>query len=170
MLLHTKSKMLSIHQKMSVLNEEEQVVYTVESKAISIHDTTFIRDAEGRDVATLTHKPISLHETHDIAMASGETIELRTELFHFTDDVIHLEGLGWELHGDMLQHNYEIVDGEGRVLASAHHKWVSVHDVYFIDVLDESQIDRIVCVYVALEKIVRERESRRMNQSSEPQS
>lgn len=168
MLLHTRSKLLSIHQKMDILDEDDRVVYTVESKVVSIHNTTTVTDADGQEVAVLTHKPISLHETHDIAMASGEKIELRTELFHFTDDVVDLTGVGWQLRGDMLQHNYEIVDGDGRVLATAHHKWASLHDVYTIDILDESQTDRIVCVYVALEKIIRERETRRAN--SEPQN
>ncbi len=167
MLLHTKSKLLSIHQKMDILDEEDCVVYTVESKVVSIHNTTTISNAAGQEVAVLTHKPISLHETHDLVMASGEKIELRTELFHFTDDVVDLSGIGWQLRGDMLQHSYEIVDEAGRVLASAHHKWVSLHDVYYIDVLDESQTDRIVCIYVALEKIIRERETRRADSGTQ---
>ena len=165
MLLHAKSKMLSIHKKMEIMDEADQVVYTVESKAISIHDTTYVRSAAGDTIATISHKPISLHETHIIEFADGEQVEVRTEWFHVMNDVIDLEGLGWQLRGDVLQHNYEFVNSLGGVLARTHQKWVSLHDVYYIDVLDEAQLDKIVCVYVALERIIREREIRRENES-----
>ncbi len=166
MLLHAKSKMLSIHKKMEIMDEADQVVYTVESKAISIHDTTYVRNAAGDTVATISHKPISLHETHDITFADGSVVEVRTEWFHVMRDVIDLEGLGWQMRGDVLQHNYEFVDGSGITLARTHQKWVSLHDVYYIDVLDEGQLDKIVAVYVALERIIREREIRRENEST----
>ncbi len=165
MLLHAKSKMLSIHKKMEIMDEADQVLYTVESKAVSIHDTTTVRNAAGETVATIKHKPISLHETHIIELADGEEAEVRTELFHVMQDVIDLEGLGWQMRGDILQHNYEFVNSLGGVLARTHQKWVSLHDVYYIDVLDESQVDKIVSVYVALERIIREREIRRENES-----
>ena len=165
MLLHAKSKMLSIHKKMEIMDEADQVLYTVESKALSIHDTTYVRNASGDTIATIKHKPISLHETHIIEFADGEEVEVRTEWFHVMNAVIDLEGLGWQMRGDVLQHNYEFVNSLGGVLARTHQKWVSLHDVYYIDVLDESQIDRIVAVYVALERIIREREIRRENES-----
>ena len=165
MLLHAKSKMLSIHKKMEIMDEDDRVLYTVESKAISIHDTTYIRNAEGETIATISHKPISLHETHEIEFADGERVEVRTEWFHVMNDVIDLDGLGWQLRGDVLQHNYEFVNQLGAVMARTHQKWVSLHDVYYIDVVDERQLDRIVCIYVALERIIREREIRRENES-----
>ena len=166
MLLHAKSKMLSIHKKMEIMDEADQVLYTVESKAISIHDTTYVRNAAGETIATITHKPISLHETHDVTFADGSVVEVSTEWFHVMRDVIDLEGLGWQMRGDVLQHNYEFVNQLGAVLARTHQKWVSLHDVYYIDVLDESQVDRIVAIYVALERIIREREIRRENEST----
>ena len=154
---------MSIHDKVQVLGEADQVVYSVESKVFSIHHATTVRDAQGREVAQITQKPLSLHETHDIVMTDGEKIELRTEIFHVMKDVIDLEGVGWQLQGDILEHDYQIVDGRGMPLARAHHKWVSVHDVYYIDVMDESQTDKIVCVYLALEQIIRMRELQRAN-------
>ncbi len=165
MLLHAMSKMLSIHKKMKIMDEADQVLYTVESKAVSIHDTTYVRNAAGEDIATIKHKPISLHETHIVEFADGEEVEVRTEWFHVMNDVINLEGLGWQMRGDVLQHNYEFISAEGDVLARTHQKWVSLHDVYYIDVLDESQLDRIVVMYAALERIIREREIRRENES-----
>ncbi len=163
MLLHTKAKMLSIHKKIEIMDEDDRVVYEVESKAVSVHDTTFIRKADGEEIAKVTKKPISMHETHTIEMASGEEIDIKTEWFHLMNDVIKIDSMGWELHGDVLQHNYELYDAMGNLVASTHRKWVSLHDVYYIDIRNESLTDRIVCVYVTLEKIIRDREQGRMN-------
>ncbi len=163
MLLHTKAKMLSLHQKIEILDEADKAVYHVESKVVSMHDTTYIYDAQHRQLAVMKRKPVSLHETHDITLASGEEIEIRTELFHLMNDVIRIDSLGWELHGDVLQHNYELINENGQVIATTHHKWVSLHDVYYIDILQEKDVDRIVCIYVMLEKIIRGREQRREN-------
>ena len=151
---------------MEIMDEADQVVYTVESKVLTIHNTTYVHNAQGDEVAVITNKPVSLHETHEIRMASGEQFEMRTELMHLMDDVIDLDGIGWQLRGDMLQHNYQILNERGEMIATTHQKWVSVHDVYFIDVLDEGQVDKIVSVYVALEKIIRARELRRENEAS----
>ena len=163
MLLHTKAKMFSLHQKIEILNEADEPVYHVESKVFSLHGITYIYDAQNRQLAVMKRKPVSLHETHDITLASGEEIEIRTELFHLMNDVIRIDSLGWELHGDFLQHNYELIDQNGQVVATTHHKWVSLHDVYYIDILRENEVDRIVCIFVMLEKIIRGREQRREN-------
>lgn len=161
MLLHTKSKMLSLHQKIEILNENNAAVYHVESKVVSIHNTTYIYDAHKRQIAVIKRKPVSMHETHTLEMASGEVIEISTDWFHLMDDVIRIDSLGWQLHGDVLQHNYELIDEHGQTAATTHHKWVSLHDVYYINVLNERELDRIVCIYVMLEKIIRDREQRR---------
>lgn len=157
MQLHMKSKVFSLHSKMEILNEEEQPVYHVSSKVISIHNMTYVKNAKDEEVATITRKPISLHETHFVEMANGFKFEMRTEWFHIMQDIINIEELGWRLHGDFMQHNYEILDSTDRVLAKTHMKWFSIHKIFYIDIEDESHIDQIIALYVALERIIQDR-------------
>lgn len=155
--LHMKSKVFSLHGKMDILDEEENIVYTVESKAISIHNKTYLQDSQGNEIAYIYRKPISLHETHFVEMNNGVNFELRTEWFHIVKDIINIEELGWSLRGDFFQHNYEILDENERVIASTHMKWFSIHKVYYIDIMDDSKIDTIVALDVALERIMQDR-------------
>ena len=123
-------------------------------------EATYLKRAHGEEVATITCKVVSLHDTHLIEMKNGQTVELRSELLHATKDVLDIEALGWQLVGDLVQHNYRLADvnDEGRLLAQTHRRWLSLHNTYEIEILDEARADLIVAVLVALDKIVEDRE------------
>ena len=160
MKLWMKAKIASIHNKIDITDENKTPVYHVQSKVLSIHNVTYLKRANGEEVATITCKVVSLHETHLIEMRSGQTVELRSELFHATKDVLDIEALGWQLVGDLVQHNYRLidVDDEGRLLARTHRKWLSLHNTYEVEIMEEESADLIVAVLVALDKIVCDRE------------
>lgn len=165
MKLHVKSKIFSIHHKMDILNEDDELVYQVSSKAISMHDKTYLTDAAGREVAYLHAKLISIHNIHYVDMHDGTSFSLSEELFHLRD-VIDIDGLGWKLQGDFLAHDFMICSNDGRILATAHRKWVSLHNMYYLDILDESQMDLIVACYVVLEHILSLRQEERADTAS----
>lgn len=164
--LHMKSKVFSIHGKMEILDEEENIVYTVESKAISIHNKTYVHNAEGKEIAYISRKPVSLHETHFVEMSDGQNFELRTEWLHIVQDIINIDELGWKLHGDFLKHDYEVLDAQDRVIASTHMKWFSIHQIYYINIMDDSKMDTIIALCVALERIIQDRTAASTSMSS----
>ena len=51
--LFTSSKVFSLHHRIEVVNDREEVVYRAESKAISLHDRTQIFDAQDNLVAKM---------------------------------------------------------------------------------------------------------------------
>ena len=158
MKLRIKSKIASAHRKMEITGSGGQVLYRVHSKVVSLHGTTFLTRENGDEVAVITASPMSLRDTHRIEMADGSIVDIRTELLHLTKDVLGIDALGWYLSGDLVQHNYKLMDSEGRILAQAHRKWMSLHNTYELEVEDESQLDSIMAVLVALERIVEDRQ------------
>lgn len=158
MKLKMKEKIASIHNKIEITDEHGNVMYHIQSKVFSLHNTTVLTDAEGSDIATVTRNMMSLHDTHLIVLGDGTSIELRAELLHLTKDVLTIDSLGWQLVGDLVQHNYQLMDDQGQLLARTHRKWMSLHNTYEVEVLDEERMDLIVAVLVALDKIVADRE------------
>ena len=63
MKLRFKEKMVSIHGKMEVLDENDEAVYRVASKAITIHGETRIEDAAGNEVASMRKRCPSITST-----------------------------------------------------------------------------------------------------------
>lgn len=161
--LHLKNKILSMHHEIDIFDEADNQVYKVKSKAISIHDKTTISNAQGEEIASIHRKVISIHETYFVEMSNGISFDMRTELLHIFKEVIDIEALGWKILGNFMEHNYRIEDASGRLLASAHRKWISVHEKYAIDIQDESQADIIIAVYVVLEHIITMREAETVN-------
>lgn len=170
MKMRIKSKIASLHSKMEITDENGQAQYYVHSKVLSLHNVTYIDRADGETVATLTRKPVSAHEVHLIEMADGTTVEIRTELWHVTKDILDIDELGWNLVGSAVQHDYKLMDSEGQVLAESHRKWLSLHNTYEVDVVDEAQMDKIVAVLVSLDKILGERQLRTSEFSRGPES
>lgn len=166
MKLQMRSKIASIHNKIEVTDEYGEAVYHIQSKVVSIHDTTFLKRADGGDIATITKKVVSLHDTHFIEMNDGRTVEIRPELLHLTKDVVDIDALGWKLVGDIVQHNYQLLDAQGQILAEIHRKWISLHNTYEIDARQEDSLDMIVAVLIALDKIVEDRRRTMASSSS----
>lgn len=157
MKLQIKSKVVSIHDKIDVLDENENPVYHVHTKALTIHDKTYIEDAAGNEVAYIHAKAVSIHHVYYVEMANGETFELKESLKHIRD-FVDIEPLGWQLRGDsILEFDFQIYDADGAVLASAHRKFVSIHGIYDMEIYDESKADQIVAIFIIMKHIVENR-------------
>ncbi|MCI1665546.1 MAG: LURP-one-related family protein [Atopobiaceae bacterium] len=154
--LHIKAKIMTVHQKMDVLDVDENPVYHVGSKMISITDKTDVVKADGTFVAHIHRKPVSIHDVYYVEMADGAEFELREELLHMSDH-IDIDALGWKLVGHFPGFNYELFGADGSLIARAHVKVASIHQIYYIDVIDEAHADEIVCLFVILHHIVSQR-------------
>ena len=130
--LFTSSKVFSLHHRIEVTDDHENVRYNAETQFPSIHDKTDIYDSNGRYVAHIERKFFSLHERHYITMENGLSFELSNELFHLIKDITNVEGLGWQLQGNILGLNFEIYDESGRIIALISQKMFSLHDNRYI--------------------------------------
>lgn len=120
-------------------------------------------DSSGNVIAHLEKKPISLHEIHYVNMADGRNFTLSNELFHIVDDITNIEGLGWQIRGNVLGLAFNLVDANEQPVASIGRKMISIHDKYCIDIYQPAYEDVIVAIVIQLEKMM---EDRRDNESS----
>lgn len=157
--LFTSSKVLSLHQHTDITNEREQVVYQARSKFPSLHDKTDVSDASGRHIAHIERKILTLHERHYVTMADGRQFELSNELWHVVRDITNIEGLGWQLKGNIVGLNFELYDEKGGVVAVIGQKMLSLHDKYCIDIYQPEQEEIVVSILVALQHMIRDREA-----------
>ena len=159
MKLHIKGKIISIHKKMEVLDENDNLAYQVSSKALSIHDKTYITDSQGNEIAYIHAKAISIHQVHYVEMNNGINFEIRLELGHPIHNVLDIIEFGWQIRGQFAAHDYEIADSNGNVLAAAHRKWFSAHGIYYLDIFDDSKSDMLLAAYIVLEHILSNQEA-----------
>ena len=155
--LFTTTKVFTLHHHIDITDEQGSIVYQAGTKFPSIHDKTDIRDAEGRHVAHIERKLMTLHERHYVTMADGKKFEMSNELFHLVKDITNIEGLDWQLRGNIAGLNFELYDGQDRVIAVIGQKMLSMHDKYCIDLYQPEFQDITIAILVTLQHMIKDR-------------
>lgn len=157
--LFTSTKVFTLHHHIDITDGNENIRYQSRSKVISLHDKTDVFRVSGEPVAHIERKLFSFHERHFITMADGLQFELSNEFFHIIKDITNIEGLGWQLRGNILGLNFELLDTDGSVIAVIGQKMLSIHDKYCIDIYKSEYEEIVVAILVALQHMIRDRAS-----------
>ena len=157
--LFTSTKVFSFHHNITITDDRETPVYYSRSKFFSIRDKTDITDAGAQPVAHMERKFWTLHQRHYVTMADGLKFELSNELFHIVKDITNIEGLGWQLRGNILGLNFELYDQAGNIIAVIGQKMLSIHDKYCVDIYQPEQEKIVVAILVTLQHMIRDRSS-----------
>ena len=157
--LFTSTKVFTLHHRIDITDDREQVVYQAQTKFLSLHDKTDITDASGNPVAHIEKKILTLHQRHFITMSDGQSFELSNELFHLIKDITNIEGLGWQLQGNILGLNFELYDQAGNVIAVIGQKMLSIHDKYCVDIYQPELERQVIAILITLQHMIRDREN-----------
>ena len=155
--LFTSTKVLSLHHDIEITDNSGSVVYRARTKFPSLHDKTDITTASGEQVAHIESKLFSLHERHYVTMADGVSFELSNELMHLVKDITNIEGLGWQLRGNIVGLNFQLYDRDDSVIAVMSQKMLSLHDKYCVDIYRPEYEPAVVAILVALQHIMSDR-------------
>lgn len=157
--LFTSTKVLTLHHHIDIADEHGNLAYESNTKFPSIHRKTDITDAKGRQVAHIEAKVLTLHARHYVTMADGTGFELSNELFHLIKDIFNIEGLGWQLKGNIVGLNFQLYDENGKIVAVIGQKMLSLHDKYCIDIYQPEHEEKVVAILVTLQHIIYERQA-----------
>ena len=168
--LFTTSKVFTLHKHIDITDAQERVVYQADTKFPSLHDKTDIVDAEGNPVAHIERKLLTLHQRHFVTMASGESFEISNELWHLVKDITNIEGLGWQLRGNISGLNFELYDVDESVIAVIGQKMFSIHDKYCIDIYRPDLEPAVIAILVTLQHMMKDRAAAAASSSSSSSS
>ena len=155
--LFTTTKVFTLHHHIDITDDREQVVYQSNSKFFSIRDKTDVTRADGTQVAHIERKFFTLHERHYVNMADGTNFELSNEIFHLIKDITNIEGLGWQLRGNIAGLNFQLYDGQENIIAVISQKLISLHDKYCIDIYRAEEEEKVVAILVTLQHMMKDR-------------
>ena len=155
--LFTTTKVFTLHHHIDIVDEREQVVYQANTKFPSIHDKTTVTRADGTQVAFIWRKLLTLHQRHFVTMSDGKEFQLSNELFHLIKDITNIEGLGWQLRGNIAGLNFQLYDENNNILAVIGQKIFSIHDKYCIDIYQPEAEERVIAILVTLQHMMRDR-------------
>ena len=168
--LFTTTKVFTLHHHIDITDGSENIVYQSNTKFPSLHDKTDITDASGNQVAHIERKFFTLHNRHFVTMADGTQFEIASEFWHLVKDIINIEGLGWQMRGNIMALNFQLYDRDDSVIAVISQKMFSLHDKYCIDIYRPEDEPTVVAILVTLQHIMRDRAAASSSVSSSSSS
>ena len=146
MKLYIKEKVFSWGDKFTVKDEYGRDKYIVEGEVLSFGKKLHVYDLSGREVAFIKQEIWSFLPRFYVFCGDRQVAEIKKE-FTLLFPKYSIEGLGWEINGSFMAHDYEITQS-GRSIVVISKEWMTWGDSYELDILNPA--DELVALAVVL--------------------
>ena len=146
MRLYIKEKVFSWGDKFTVKDASGADKYIVEGEVFSWGKKLHVYDMMGREVAFIKQEVWSWMPTYYVFCNGLQVAEIKKE-FTFFFPKYSIEGLGWEIDGRFMAHDYEITKA-GCTIVTISKEWMTWGDSYELDITDPA--DELVALAVVL--------------------
>ena len=146
MKLYIKEKVFSWGDKFTVKDACGEDRYTVQGEVFSWGKKLHVYDRTGAEVAFIRQRLWSFLPRYDVFCGGNRVAEIRKE-FTFFFPRYTVEGLGWEISGSFMAHDYEITQS-GRPIVRISKEWMTWGDSYELEVLNPA--DELIALAVVL--------------------
>ena len=146
MRLYIKEKVFSWGDKFTVKDEFGNDRYFVEGEVFTLGKKLHVYDTAGNEVAFIKQELFTLMPRYCVFCGGEQVAEIRKE-FSFLFPRYSIDGLGWEIEGRFMAHEYEITR-DGYPIVSISKEWMTWGDSYELDIANPA--DEIVALAVVL--------------------
>lgn len=134
MKLYIKQKIFTFGDKFSIYDENGRERYYVEGEVFTFGKKLHLYSLEGKELAYIEQRIFTFLPKYTIYINGNEIAEVVKE-FAFFRNIYSVNGLGWSVDGDFLDHDYT-VESEGRTIATVAKEWFTLGDAYEINISD----------------------------------
>ena len=152
MKLYIKEKVFSWGDKFTVKDEYGYDKYVVEGEVFSWGKKLHIYDMTGREVAFIKQEVWSFLPRFYVFCGGQQVAEIKKE-FTFLFPKYSIEGLGWEIDGSFLAHEYEITKG-GRTIVTISKEWMTWGDSYELNIANPADEILALAVVIAIDCVM----------------
>jgi len=146
MKLYIKQKVFSWGDKFTVKDENGQDRYVVEGEVFTFGKKLHVYDMTGHEVAFIKQEVWSFMPRYYVFCGDRQIAEIKKE-FTFLFPKYSIEGLGWEVDGSFMAHDYEITQN-GYPIVNIRKEWMTWGDSYELNIANPQ--DEIVALAVVL--------------------
>ena len=146
MKLYIKEKVFSWGDKFTVKDEYGNDKYFVQGEVFSWGKKLHVCDSEDREVAFIKQEVWSLLPRFYVFCGDEQIAEIKKE-FTFLFPKYSIQGLGWEIEGRLMAHDYEIIKN-GKSIVTISKEWMTWGDSYELNIANPE--DEIVALAVVL--------------------
>jgi uncharacterized protein YxjI len=149
MTLYIKQKVFSWKDKFTIKDAAGNDRYYVEGELFSWGHKLHVYNAAGREVAFLKQKLMTIKPRFEVYVGDRLEVEVVKEITLFRDRY-SLLGTDWTVRGDLLDHNYSIMNGM-RTIATISKAWFTWGDSYEVNIDDGINDVLVVATVLAID-------------------
>lgn len=146
MKLYIKEKVFSWGDKFTVKDAYGEDKYIVEGEVFTFGKKLHVYDRAGREVAFIKQEIWSFLPRYYVFCGDRQIAEIKKE-FTFLFPRYTIDGLGWEIDGSFMAHDYQITK-QGRKIVTISKEWMTWGDSYELDIADPA--DELVALAVVI--------------------
>ena len=146
MKLYMKEKVFSWGDRFTVKDENGWDKYFVQGEVFSLGKKLHILNIHDEEVAFVQQRLLTLMPRFTVFMGGREVAQIRKEFTLLFQRYV-IDGLGWEVEGSILAHEYEIRKN-GRTIVRISKEWLTWGDSYMLDIADPA--DELIALAVVL--------------------
>ena len=146
MKLYIKEKVFSWGDKFTVKDAYGEDKYIVEGEVFTFGKKLHVYDRSGREVAFIKQEVWSFLPRYYVFCGDRQIAEIKKE-FTFLFPRYTIEGLGLEIDGSFMAHDYQITK-QGRKIVTISKEWMTWGDSYELDIADPA--DELVALAVVI--------------------
>ncbi|MBQ8085627.1 MAG: LURP-one-related family protein [Lachnospiraceae bacterium] len=150
--LYMKQKIFSWKDRFTIKDQNDSDRYTVEGELISIGKKLHVYDMNNNEVAFVQQKVLTLLPRFFVFVNGTQVAEIVKE-FTILRPKYRIEGLNWEVKGDLFDHDYQIIEN-GREIVRIHKVWFSWGDSYELDIADGANEEMVLAVVLAIDCVL----------------
>lgn len=147
-----KQKVFSWGDRFTVWDENGNDRYYVRGEVFSLGKKLHLTDTAGAEVAFIQQKAFSFKPRFYVYMNGALRAEIVKDFTFFTQRY-RVEGMDWEVNGNLGAHDYEISGARGTV-ASIHKQWFTWGDCYEICISENENEQLVLAVVLAIDAVM----------------
>lgn len=135
MSLYIKQKIFTIGDRFAVYDQNGNEKYFVEGEIFTFGKRFHIYDLSGTELFYIEEKVFTFLPKFYIFENGTQVAEIIKEFTFFSNEYT-VNGPGWSVTGNFLDHDYDIKSRDGHSVASVTKEWLTWGDTYHIDIAD----------------------------------
>jgi len=144
-----KQRVFSWLDSYDIYDEAGNTVFAVEGR-LSWGHCLHILDSTGRHVGTVRERVLSFLPRFEIYDGDSLVGTIRKE-FSFLFPKFTVDCKDWEVQGQIMEWDYEILDGQGQLVATVTKELFNWSDTYMMDIADPADALYVLMVVLAID-------------------
>jgi uncharacterized protein YxjI len=148
-----QEKILSVGGDEWIEDGDGNRVYKVNGKAMRMRDTMALEDRQGTEVAWIQEPMVHVRDSMNITIGERHATVKKKMIAIRDKFLVELdEGPGYEAHGNLVDHEYEI-ERDGQTVAWVSKKWFRMRETYGIEIASGQDTVLLLCVAVCIDSM-----------------